>query len=215
MQPDDSTPKKPCTKCGVPQVLDAFKVARNLKSGRASICKACTADYQRVYRKVKPEKARAAEDRWRKANQARVNERSRRNYAKQGSAGRERKNAYLRAYRAANPEKTAAKLRAYAQRHPEQTRARCALRRARLKGSAVNDLTTQQWEAIKATYKQRCAYCGKRRPLTLDHVIPLAKGGNHTASNVVPACRPCNGRKWIKDAPPFQPLLITFEEASS
>jgi 5-methylcytosine-specific restriction endonuclease McrA len=32
-------------------------------------------------------------------------------------------------------------------------------------------------------------------PLTMDHVVPLSKGGPHTKENVVPACRPCNARK--------------------
>lgn len=36
-----------------------------------------------------------------------------------------------------------------------------------------------------------------------DHVIPLSKGGHHTASNVVPACGPCNSVKSDGPAPPF------------
>ena len=39
-----------------------------------------------------------------------------------------------------------------------------------------------------------CVYCDK--PTTcLDHVRPLARGGQETASNLVPACQDCNGRK--------------------
>jgi 5-methylcytosine-specific restriction endonuclease McrA len=40
-----------------------------------------------------------------------------------------------------------------------------------------------------------CQYCGSRKHLTLDHVIPRSKGGQHTWENVVTACAPCNGRK--------------------
>ncbi|MEM8639161.1 MAG: HNH endonuclease [Cyanobacteria bacterium P01_G01_bin.54] len=40
-----------------------------------------------------------------------------------------------------------------------------------------------------------CQYCGSRRHLTLDHVIPRAQGGQHTWDNVVTACAPCNSRK--------------------
>lgn len=42
-----------------------------------------------------------------------------------------------------------------------------------------------------------CAYCGKwHEKLTLDHVIPKAKGGPHYARwNLVPACGTCNGKK--------------------
>lgn len=41
----------------------------------------------------------------------------------------------------------------------------------------------------------RCQYCGSKRDLTLDHIIPRSKGGQHTWENVVTACAPCNGRK--------------------
>jgi len=41
-----------------------------------------------------------------------------------------------------------------------------------------------------------CQYCGLRtRDLTLDHVIPRAKGGKHTWDNLVSACAPCNHKK--------------------
>lgn len=40
-----------------------------------------------------------------------------------------------------------------------------------------------------------CQYCGSGKRLTLDHVIPRSKGGQHTWNNVVAACERCNGRK--------------------
>ena len=41
-----------------------------------------------------------------------------------------------------------------------------------------------------------CQYCGKQtKQLTLDHVIPRYRGGQHTWENVVSACAPCNRRK--------------------
>ena len=41
-----------------------------------------------------------------------------------------------------------------------------------------------------------CQYCGKEvRQLTLDHVIPRFRGGEHTWENVVSACVACNRRK--------------------
>ncbi|MEM7794178.1 MAG: HNH endonuclease [Cyanobacteria bacterium P01_C01_bin.118] len=40
-----------------------------------------------------------------------------------------------------------------------------------------------------------CQYCGSRRQLTLDHVVPRSQGGPHTWDNVVTACAPCNSRK--------------------
>ena len=41
-----------------------------------------------------------------------------------------------------------------------------------------------------------CQYCGKEsRQLTLDHVLPRYRGGEHTWENVASACIPCNRRK--------------------
>jgi 5-methylcytosine-specific restriction endonuclease McrA len=37
-----------------------------------------------------------------------------------------------------------------------------------------------------------CQYCGSGKHLTLDHVIPVSKGGKHTWDNVVAACERCN-----------------------
>lgn len=41
-----------------------------------------------------------------------------------------------------------------------------------------------------------CQYCSQEsRELTLDHVIPRHRGGEHTWENVVSACVPCNRHK--------------------
>ena len=43
-----------------------------------------------------------------------------------------------------------------------------------------------------------CQYCGSREQLTLDHVMPVSRGGKSTWENVVTACYPCNARKGSK-----------------
>lgn len=49
---------------------------------------------------------------------------------------------------------------------------------------------------ILARDDHRCQYCGKSGPdLTIDHVIPRHRGGQHTWDNVVTACKSCNHRK--------------------
>lgn len=58
------------------------------------------------------------------------------------------------------------------------------------------DLTPQQWHEILIAHDHCCAYCGIHlaHP-TMDHIVALSRGGSHTASNVIPACEPCNTRK--------------------
>jgi len=43
-----------------------------------------------------------------------------------------------------------------------------------------------------------CHYCGARvspRELTLDHVVPVVRGGRSSKGNCVPACKECNNQK--------------------
>ena len=50
-----------------------------------------------------------------------------------------------------------------------------------------------------------CYYCrGKFKPeeLTMDHLVPLARGGKSEKANLVPACKDCNSKK--KYSLPFE-----------
>jgi 5-methylcytosine-specific restriction endonuclease McrA len=40
-----------------------------------------------------------------------------------------------------------------------------------------------------------CQYCGTKRDLTIDHVMPRAKNGRDTWTNLVTACKKCNAKK--------------------
>jgi len=43
-----------------------------------------------------------------------------------------------------------------------------------------------------------CYYCGRnvgRENLTMDHVVPLIRGGKSTKGNIVAACKECNSKK--------------------
>jgi 5-methylcytosine-specific restriction enzyme A len=51
-----------------------------------------------------------------------------------------------------------------------------------------------------------CYYCQKflkKAEVTMDHLIPLAKGGVSQRSNVVPCCKDCNSKKQDKTAVEF------------
>lgn len=50
-----------------------------------------------------------------------------------------------------------------------------------------------------------CHYCQRTFPpkeLTLDHIVPIARGGRSTKGNCVPACKECNNQK--KDLLPLE-----------
>ena len=43
-----------------------------------------------------------------------------------------------------------------------------------------------------------CVYCGSKRELTIDHLIPKSKGGKNTWDNLVTCCISCNSKKGDK-----------------
>lgn len=114
-------------------------------------------------------------------------------------------------YRPSHKADTNARARARYAEDPEKLIARSARRRALKAQASINDFTAAQWREMQAAYDHRCVYCGKRAKgkLTQDHLTPLSKGGNHTLSNILPACFSCNSRK--RDGAvlvPVQPLLL-------
>lgn len=59
----------------------------------------------------------------------------------------------------------------------------------------------RQWKARGLKDAGPCAYCGKHlevEAVTLDHVIPLSRGGTNRISNVVRACESCQRCKQDK-----------------
>ena len=74
------------------------------------------------------------------------------------------------------------------------------MRRERRK---AKELRNSQWWKNR-TSKGMCAHCGGRfaaRELTMDHLVPVIRGGKSTRSNVVPSCKSCNSAR--KHSLPF------------
>lgn len=53
------------------------------------------------------------------------------------------------------------------------------------------DLRWEVWERDNFT----CLDCGTRRDLTIDHIIPVSKGGRTVKDNLQTLCRSCNSKK--------------------
>ena len=55
---------------------------------------------------------------------------------------------------------------------------------------------SQWWKNLRG--RGQCHYCKRRFPakeLTMDHLIPLSRGGKSLKGNIVPACKDCNNKK--------------------
>lgn len=73
--------------------------------------------------------------------------------------------------------------------------------------------------SILARDNYTCQYCGSKRDLTIDHVLPRWCGGPQTWDNLVTCCRKCNLKKADKTPqqagmklrkPPKQPHYIPY-----
>ena len=65
----------------------------------------------------------------------------------------------------------------------------------------------------------KCQYCGTKRELTIDHLIPKAKGGTTSWNNLVTACKKCNSLKGnyspeeaglLLSLQPYRPSFIMY-----
>jgi len=83
----------------------------------------------------------------------------------------------------------------YCKKHPKNIAHLKARRYARERG-AEGSHTLKEWEALKKQYNYKCASCGKIKPLTKDHILPLSEGGTDYIENIQPLCRSCNSKKW-------------------
>lgn len=62
--------------------------------------------------------------------------------------------------------------------------------------AAVGSFTLSDWRLILAKFDHKCAGCGKSDVrLTMDHIVPLCRGGSNFPDNLQPLCKPCNCRK--------------------
>lgn len=52
--------------------------------------------------------------------------------------------------------------------------------------------------AMRQIMRGACLYCGSRERLTLDHIVPVSRGGRHSVGNLAVACWSCNMSKGTK-----------------
>lgn len=140
--------------------------------------KARNPDYQRRYHLLHIEKRRAKSNDWHYLNREHV---------------RDLHSTWYEAHR------DYAKARAleWTRKNPRQARFIRNRREAR-KRAAGGAFTFEQWENLKSYYDHRCLACGRQEPeivLTVDHVIPISRGGSDDISNIQPLCGACNCRK--------------------
>lgn len=60
------------------------------------------------------------------------------------------------------------------------------------------DYSFEDWKNLKKKHNYECLGCNRKEPeikLTVDHIIPISKGGKNSLDNIQPLCGSCNSRK--------------------
>ena len=195
---------KQCSKCEKVKPLDEF-YEDDSTDGRYSSCKQCKREYKRQYyaEHRKEENKRTAQ--WRTDNpgyDAQYNAEHRKENREHNAQWRAKNLNYYKQYRIDN----AGKYRAY------------AANRYALSIAAEGYFTDEQFTKLCEQHDNRCLCCGKVKKLTVDHIVPLSKGGSNDISNIQSICGPCNSKKGTKTIDyrpkqsryplrPIQPLL--------
>lgn len=101
--------------------------------------------------------------------------------------------------------------RAWAQTHPELKKSHEHKRRARKRG-AEGSYSPSDLIRIMGEQQGICFYCNDSitKSYTIDHFIPLARGGSNWPDNIKLACKPCNSQKHDKLPSEFTPKVKRY-----
>ena len=169
----------------------------------------------KAYRERHPERVKAQKEAWRKANPDKVKayrEAHKEKQSKDAKAwhktNKQKNNARNKAWRKTNKEKANAYHRTYRKAHPKEERAIEHRRRALKYQTQIERINEK---AVFLRDGWICQICHKRvnkklkypdvKRASLDHIIPLSQGGNHTYANVQLAHLSCNVSKNINILP--------------
>lgn len=185
---------KKCAKCRLVLPLSEFHHPPSKQGRPASKCKPCVALVLKEWRKANPERTAEQRRRYNSSDIGRARNKER------SALRREEKPDAVREYRrqlyeSRQRETNAQSVREYRRANPGKHSEIENRRRARKMAAFVAPVDT---DAIYARDGGICQLCGtpvQRTAATLDHIVPLSRGGTHEPANVQIAHGPCNSRK--------------------
>ncbi len=177
---------KHCRYCDRWLLLADFGIRRASPDGLSYKCRSCSSAYGHQHYSRGPEAAKVRAWIWAQANPERRLEIRRKSADKHRLKKQAASREYQRRVRLENPER--AKRLGLIAAH---------IRRARLSGAG--ELSERAVEITLAVSRGICPYCGERRPITLDHLTPIAAGGSNAWDNLIGCCKSCNCSKHTKD----------------
>ena len=169
-----------------------------------SYCRPCSAARARRWYNDHPERARASREDWKSRNPERhraaidAHRAANREHYREMMRRYARKNAdrLYRQYRVryeATKAQVRAKSAAWLRAHPERAREMAMVKAMRRRGAPLN---SEARGYARLLLLDPCCYCGAQasRP-SIDHIVPLSRGGTSAWDNLTAACSACNSSK--------------------
>lgn len=196
---------KVCLSCHRWKVFAEYHKDSSRKDGRFVYCKECNCQRSNEWRYAHPDQDRLRQAQCYQDNRDKRLEYSRAYHKKDTERAaqrnrewrlrnRDKHNEDNRIWRKQNREKMCEMRRSWYHRNRIRAIGLVHKRRARLLANG-GTFTDAEWQAMCTQCEYRCLCCGEVRPLTMDHIIPVTKGGRHEAANIQALCQPCNSRK--------------------
>jgi 5-methylcytosine-specific restriction endonuclease McrA len=159
---------KRCSQCGIKRELDCFNKNSKSKDGLRPECNIC----RRRWRLENKDKIAQQNKAWRLEN-------------------REYDNATSAQWRKDNPERYKEQMRKWRLNNKQRKGELEHRRRARKKDNGSYVVSPKDMRRLEG----ECFYCGSNENITMDHIIPISRGGTHGIGNLVPCCLHCNMKK--------------------
>lgn len=185
---------KVCSKCLIEFPIDNF-----YKS--SARCKSCIKEYAKAWQKANPEKYK---QRWQKQNKKRwVEQKQDQEYMTKKAI-----------YRQENSAKRTATAKAWNEANKQRYNLHVAtshIKRKISKEARAYKILDKEYRRL---YNSACAFCGATEKITMDHIIPISRSGNHSIGNLQPLCRKCNSSKKSRLVSEYKYYLSKLKSAN-
>ncbi len=179
-------------------------------------------EYNAQYRKEHKKEMNEANKEWYYKNREMVLEKRSKRY-KEDEEYRKKENARCVKWAKENPEKALLQRQRYKKRGRITSRVRQVKKVAQKYNCEIGneDEIRNFYEKILNVDVLECYYCkkqcgqkiaGYKKDATIDHKIPLSRGGRHSIENLVVACRGCNSMKCSKTDEEFFKFLEIIKD---
>lgn len=178
---------KICKTCEKEKLLEDFNKDKLSKSGLCYECKSCEHKKDKFYREFHKEEIRERSKIYYQTHKKEMKEYNRCCYL----IHKEEHRKYDRIYYLKYKKEEGKKKLEWERNNKDKVKIYGAKDRAR-KQNAEGSFTTQEWTDLKNKYGNICLCCRKKKKLTVDHIVPLSKGGSNYILNIQPLCKHCN-----------------------